>query len=194
MSAGGPSTSAAAAHGGSPPSEKRARLRFTEGGVGGAPRTPPATQHESDDDFVMMDDGDDDDDQLGDTSQDMEAKISKAEKLQKRKELKLQRLMMEATSTTGDDDSLPASAVEMNKREKLLAKFNYQVRVEEEVKLALRPYYGKKRITKEDYKEVMRKTVPKICKKKGQINPAKIKSFVETYVQKILSTRKHNKP
>uniref|UniRef100_A0A914VP81 PHD and RING finger domain-containing protein 1 n=1 Tax=Plectus sambesii TaxID=2011161 RepID=A0A914VP81_9BILA len=188
--AAGPSTSAAKRD--SSPAEKRARLSMGmgEGAVGGAPRTPPATQHESDDDFAMLDDDDDDD--LGDAGQDMEAKLSKAEKLQKRKERKLQRLMMEATSTTGDDDSLPASAVEMNKREKLLAKFNYQVRVEEEVKLALRPYYGKKRITKDDYKEIMRKTVPKICKKKGQINPAKIKSFVETYVQKILSTRKHS--
>ena len=32
----------------------------------------------------------------------------------------------------------------------------------EEVKLAIKPYYGKGRINKEEYKEIMRKAVPKV--------------------------------
>ena len=97
------------------------------------------------------------------------------------------RLMAEATSTTGDDDDDPsggAAVVEAtidddeSRRQKLVAKLNYQVRVEEEVKQALRPYYSKKRISKDEYKSIMSKTVPKICKNKGQINQRKIQAFV----------------
>lgn len=37
-------------------------------------------------------------------------------------------------------------------------------RVAEEVKLVLKPHYNKKRITKEEYKEILRKSVPKVRK------------------------------
>lgn len=35
-------------------------------------------------------------------------------------------------------------------------------RVAEEVKLVLKPHYNKKHITKEEYKEILRKAVPKV--------------------------------
>jgi PHD and RING finger domain-containing protein 1 len=35
-------------------------------------------------------------------------------------------------------------------------------RVAEEVKLVLKPHYNKKHITKEEYKEILRKSVPKV--------------------------------
>lgn len=44
----------------------------------------------------------------------------------------------------------------------LLRKLNRQERVIEEVKLVIKPHYNKKRITKEEYKEIMRKAVPKV--------------------------------
>lgn len=37
-------------------------------------------------------------------------------------------------------------------------------RVAEEVKLVLKPHYNKKHITKEEYKEILRKSVPKVRK------------------------------
>ncbi len=111
--------------------------------------------------------------------------------------------MAEATSTTGDDDnetqptgSAPAHAPitdDESRRQKLVAKLNYQGRVEEEVKQALRPFYNKKRISKDEYKLIMSKTVPKICKNKGQINPLKIQAFVQTYVQRAIGKSKRRK-
>lgn len=43
-----------------------------------------------------------------------------------------------------------------------MEKLNRQERVIEEVKLVLKPHYNKKHITKEQYKDIMRKAVPKV--------------------------------
>lgn len=43
-----------------------------------------------------------------------------------------------------------------------LKKLNRQERVVEEVKLVLKPHYNKKHITKEDYKDILRRAVPKV--------------------------------
>lgn len=43
-----------------------------------------------------------------------------------------------------------------------LKELNRQERVVEEVKLVLKPHYTKKHITKEEYKDIMRKAVPKV--------------------------------
>lgn len=43
-----------------------------------------------------------------------------------------------------------------------LKKLNRQERVVEEVKFVLKPYYNKKRITKEEYKDILRRAVPKV--------------------------------
>lgn len=88
-------------------------------------------------------------------------------------------------------DELPSSAVEMQVKDKFLKKLNRQERVVDEVKLALKPYYNRREISKEEYKDILRKSVPKIChNKKGEINPMKIKAFVEGYVRKIKHYRK----
>lgn len=90
-----------------------------------------------------------------------------------------------------------------------LKKLNRQERVVEEVKLVLKPYYNKKKINKEEYKEIMRRAVPKVIElfisrfiflifmnfqichnKSGEINPTKIKNLVEAYVKKIRHSKK----
>lgn len=43
-----------------------------------------------------------------------------------------------------------------------LRKLNRQERVVEEVKLVLKPHYNKKHITKDDYKDILRRAVPKV--------------------------------
>lgn len=43
-----------------------------------------------------------------------------------------------------------------------LKKLNRQERVVEEVKLVLKPHYNKKRINKEEYKDILRRAVPKV--------------------------------
>ncbi|CAL1267325.1 unnamed protein product [Larinioides sclopetarius] len=88
-------------------------------------------------------------------------------------------------------DELPSSAVEMQVKEKFLKKLNRQERVVEEVKLALKPYYKSRDVTKEEYKDILRKSVPKIChNKSGEINPVKVKNLVECYVKKAKHARK----
>ncbi|KAK4882675.1 hypothetical protein RN001_005994 [Aquatica leii] len=88
-------------------------------------------------------------------------------------------------------DELPNSAVEMQVKDKFLKKLNRQERVVEEVKFVLKPYYNKKRVTKEEYKDILRKAVPKIChNKSGEINPKKIQHLVEAYVKRIRHSKK----
>lgn len=43
-----------------------------------------------------------------------------------------------------------------------LKKLNRQERVVEEVKLVLKPHYNKKRINKDEYKDILRRAVPKV--------------------------------
>ncbi|XP_046668844.1 uncharacterized protein LOC124359827 isoform X1 [Homalodisca vitripennis] len=88
-------------------------------------------------------------------------------------------------------DELPSSAVEMQVKDKFLKKLNRQERVVEEVKLVLKPHYAKKHINKEDYKEILRRAVPKIChNKSGEINPIKIQFLIEAYVKKFRYAKK----
>lgn len=88
-------------------------------------------------------------------------------------------------------DDVPNSAVEMIVKEKFLKKLHRQERVVEEVKVVLKPHYAKKHLTKEEYKDILRRAVPKIChNKSGDINPSKIQSLVEAYVRKIRHSKK----
>ncbi|KAG8433913.1 hypothetical protein GDO86_012325 [Hymenochirus boettgeri] len=78
--------------------------------------------------------------------------------------------------------------------DKYLKKLHTQERAVEEVKLAIKPYYQKKEITKEDYKDILRKAVHKIChSKSGEINPVKVNNLVKAYVQRYKYFRKHGK-
>ncbi|XP_059619574.1 putative uncharacterized protein DDB_G0282133 isoform X2 [Phlebotomus argentipes] len=84
-------------------------------------------------------------------------------------------------------DEVPGSAVELH----FLRKLNRQERVVEEVKLVLKPHYNKKHITKDEYKDILRKAVPKICHSRtGEINPQKIQALIEAYVRKFRIKRK----
>ncbi|KPJ03744.1 PHD and RING finger domain-containing protein 1 [Papilio xuthus] len=88
-------------------------------------------------------------------------------------------------------DDLPSSAVEMQVKSKFLKKLNRQERVVEEVKLVLKPHYNKKHVTKDEYKDILRRAVPKIChNKSGEINPTKIQALVEAYVKKFRKKHK----
>lgn len=88
-------------------------------------------------------------------------------------------------------DEVPNSAVEMQVKDKFLKKLNRQERVVEEVKMVLKPHYNKKHITKDEYKDVLRRAVPKIChNKSGEINPKKIQNLVEAYVKKLRQSKK----
>jgi len=88
-------------------------------------------------------------------------------------------------------DDVPSSAVEMAVKEKFLKKVQRQERVVEEVKLVLKPAYNARKINKEQYKEILRKAVPKICHSRhGEINPSKIENLVKSYIKKCGHSKK----
>uniref|UniRef100_G3UHU6 SR-related CTD associated factor 1 n=1 Tax=Loxodonta africana TaxID=9785 RepID=G3UHU6_LOXAF len=77
--------------------------------------------------------------------------------------------------------------------DKYLKKLHTQERAVEEVKL-IKPYYQKTDITKEEYKDILRKAVHKIChSKSGEINPVKVSNLVRAYVQRYRYFRKHGR-
>lgn len=65
--------------------------------------------------------------------------------------------------------------------------------IAEEVKLALKPHFGKGLIDKDEYKDIMRKTVPKIFNSKSSLDRARIQTFVQEYVNRIVKSRKSEK-
>ncbi|XP_019375350.1 PREDICTED: PHD and RING finger domain-containing protein 1 isoform X1 [Gavialis gangeticus] len=84
--------------------------------------------------------------------------------------------------------------VEKTKNEEYMKKLHMQERAVEEVKLAIKPFYQKREITKEEYKDILRKAVQKIChSKSGEINPMKVANLVKAYVEKYKHMRKHKK-
>ncbi|XP_024086370.1 PHD and RING finger domain-containing protein 1 isoform X3 [Cimex lectularius] len=92
-------------------------------------------------------------------------------------------------------DELPNSAVDMQVKDKFLKKLNRQERVVEEVKLVLKPHYAKRHVNKEEYKDILRKSVPKIChSRSGEINPLKIQRLIEAYVKKYRHKKKRKPP
>ncbi|KAI4885033.1 hypothetical protein NFI96_017710 [Prochilodus magdalenae] len=83
---------------------------------------------------------------------------------------------------------------DLQQKDKYMKKLHMQERAIEEVKLAIKPFYQKRDITKEEYKEILRKAVQKVChSKSGEINPVKVANLVKAYVDKYKHARKHHK-
>ncbi|XP_077143907.1 PHD and RING finger domain-containing protein 1 isoform X2 [Ranitomeya variabilis] len=99
---------------------------------------------------------------------------------------------MQAAST-GKGKSKPKKD-EKGKNEEYMKKLYVQERAVEEVKLAIKPFYQKREITKDEYKEILRKAVQKIChSKSGEINPVKVVNLVKGYVDKYKHIRNKQK-
>ncbi|XP_070621657.1 LOW QUALITY PROTEIN: PHD and RING finger domain-containing protein 1 [Erythrolamprus reginae] len=100
-------------------------------------------------------------------------------------------------ASTGDAEEkvkTSKSPVDKTKNEEYMKKLHVQERAVEEVKLAIKPFYQKREITKEEYKDILRKAVQKIChSKSGEINPMKVANLVKAYVEKYKHIRKHKK-
>ncbi|CAG5958244.1 unnamed protein product [Menidia menidia] len=83
---------------------------------------------------------------------------------------------------------------DLSRKDKYLKKLHMQERAIEEVKLAIKPFYQRRDINKEEYKEILRKAVQKVChSKSGEINPVKVGNLVKAYVDKYKHARKHKK-
>ncbi|XP_017278545.1 PHD and RING finger domain-containing protein 1 isoform X2 [Kryptolebias marmoratus] len=94
-------------------------------------------------------------------------------------------------SATGQEE---AEEGDLSRKDKYLKKLHMQERAVEEVKLAIKPFYQKRDINKEEYKEILRKAVQKVChSKSGEINPVKVGNLIKAYVEKYKHARKHKK-
>ncbi|KAJ6664956.1 hypothetical protein lerEdw1_005187, partial [Lerista edwardsae] len=103
---------------------------------------------------------------------------------------------IQAASTGEMEEKVKAlkSPTDKTKNEEYMKKLHMQERAVEEVKLAIKPFYQKREITKEEYKDILRKAVQKIChSKSGEINPVKVANLVKAYVEKYKHMRKHKK-
>nr|XP_039272296.1 serine/arginine repetitive matrix protein 2-like [Styela clava] len=86
-------------------------------------------------------------------------------------------------------DNIESSAVEMYNKGKetgLLKKLQFQERVVEEAKLAIKPYYERREIDKYEYKEIMKRAVNKICSSESnlEVNNIKIRRLIRRYIEK----------
>ncbi|XP_019747342.1 protein SCAF11 isoform X2 [Hippocampus comes] len=91
------------------------------------------------------------------------------------------------SSTTQPAQHHKAQA-DSSKKEK---KQQIQEKAINEVKTAIKPYYQKKEITKDEYKEIVRKAVEKVChSKSGEVNSSKVANLVKAYVDKYKHARK----
>ncbi|XP_067655244.1 PHD and RING finger domain-containing protein 1-like [Haliotis asinina] len=107
-------------------------------------------------------------------------------------DLKTFKKTVQELSSTQDDQ--PSSAADLTNKDKYLKKLHLQERVVDEVKLAIKPFYSSKKINKDEYKEILRKAVPKVChSKSGDVNPVKIRALVDAYVNKVRKGRKPHK-
>ncbi|XP_065611189.1 PHD and RING finger domain-containing protein 1 isoform X2 [Cyrtonyx montezumae] len=103
---------------------------------------------------------------------------------------------IQAASVGNEEEKIKAvkPEVDKTKNEEYMKKLHMQERAVEEVKLAIKPFYQKREITKEEYKNILRKAVQKIChSKSGEINPVKVANLVKAYVEKYKHMRKHKK-
>ncbi|XP_036007335.1 PHD and RING finger domain-containing protein 1 [Fundulus heteroclitus] len=83
---------------------------------------------------------------------------------------------------------------DLSRKDKYLKKLHMQERAVEEVKLAIKPFYQRRDINKDEYKEILRKAVQKVChSKSGEINPVKVGNLIKAYVEKYKHARKHKK-
>nr|XP_057931815.1 PHD and RING finger domain-containing protein 1 isoform X2 [Doryrhamphus excisus] len=111
------------------------------------------------------------------------------------------------TTSQSQDTSGPGSVGDSSKRDgaaslsahsssqEYLKKLHMQERAVEEVKLAIKPFYQRRDINKEEYKDILRKAVQKVChSKSGEINPVKVGNLVKAYVEKYKHARKQKKP
>ncbi|XP_073745921.1 PHD and RING finger domain-containing protein 1 isoform X5 [Callorhinus ursinus] len=99
------------------------------------------------------------------------------------------------TSSSEERPAAPRPAAEKVRNEEYMKKLHVQERAVEEVKLAIKPFYQKREVTKEEYKDILRKAVQKIChSKSGEINPVKVGNLVKAYVDKYRHMRRHRRP
>ncbi|XP_056312232.1 protein SCAF11 isoform X4 [Danio aesculapii] len=95
-----------------------------------------------------------------------------------------------SSTTSSSSSTQPKAHADSSKKEKE-KKLQIQERAVNEVKAAIKPYYQKNEINKDEYKEIVRKAVEKVChSKSGEVNTDKVATLVKAYVDKYKHIRK----
>jgi len=98
--------------------------------------------------------------------------------------------MAQPSSTTQPFSHSKVQADSSKKEKASSLKLQIQERAVNEVKTAIKPYYQNKDITKDEYKEIVRKAVEKVChSKSGEVNADKVANLVKAYVDKYKHSR-----
>lgn len=93
---------------------------------------------------------------------------------------------VQQAANSGGGDGMEEDIVQEGRKSK--QSNDFENRVVEEVKQAIRPFYSSRQITKDEYKEILKKCVPKVTSS-GEINPKKITHLVAAYVKKFQASR-----
>jgi len=95
-------------------------------------------------------------------------------------------------------DNIESSAVDMynkGKEKQFLQKKEFQRAVVLSAKLAIKQYYESREISKEQYKDIMKKAVNKVCHgdKNQEVNDVKIRRLIRRYVENYREKNVRNK-
>ncbi|XP_073245794.1 splicing factor, arginine/serine-rich 19-like [Porites lutea] len=89
-------------------------------------------------------------------------------------------------SKRGQDEKVPGTNGDRDQQRKLgIARLQRHHQIVGEVKLALKPFYRQGKITKDDYKLIMKKRVEKIEESKSSVDRDRVGRLVKKYVQRI---------
>ncbi|CAF0936998.1 unnamed protein product [Rotaria sordida] len=95
------------------------------------------------------------------------------------------------TTTTETEDTVPISAKHLERIERRKQREKRQSEIAAIAKEALKPAFKKHDITKDEYKEIMKKVVTKATHA-NEVDRARISKMIDAYVQKYRTIRQHN--
>lgn len=90
-------------------------------------------------------------------------------------------------------DSLPSAAIKERVEARYWEKLRHQQDIAGKVEAVLMPYYTVGSVTKEEYKAIMRKIVPRLCHKTGDDKSTTIKSLVDIFVKRYRANKGHKR-
>jgi len=91
------------------------------------------------------------------------------------------------------DGSKNGGGNDQNQQQKMKKKRSRPVQIADELmKNALKPYFARRKITKDEYKDIMKRGVAKLSKCQS-LRPEKVEKFVEKYVDSVRKERRGNR-
>ncbi|CAF2076606.1 unnamed protein product [Rotaria magnacalcarata] len=96
-----------------------------------------------------------------------------------------------STTATEADDAVPISAKHLERLERRKQREKHQSEIAAIAKEALKPAFKKHDITKDEYKEIMKKVVTKATHT-NEVDQIRISKMIDAYIEKYRTIRQHN--